>query len=70
MTEQIILIVEDEPTIADNIRFALETEGFKTCWHALGMDVLPLLASQPSDLAGGTQECARTLSRDGRPLAA
>ncbi|WP_246804629.1 response regulator [Desulfosarcina cetonica] len=45
-----ILIVEDEPAIAENIRFALETEGFATRWHALGAAVLPLLASEPIDL--------------------
>ena len=47
---QTILIVEDEPAIAENIRFALETEGFATLWHALGEPVMPLLASQPVDL--------------------
>ena len=45
-----ILLIEDESGIADNIVYALETEGFATCWHALGMDVLPLLASRPIDL--------------------
>lgn len=48
--KQTVLIVEDEPAIADNIRFALETEGFATCWHAMGMDVLPLLAGKTIDL--------------------
>ncbi len=50
MAEQTVLIVEDEPAIAENIRFALETEGFATCWHAMGNDVLPLMADQLIDL--------------------
>ena len=49
-TQQTVLIVEDEPAIAENIRFALETEGFTTCWHAMGSDVLPLLARRSIDL--------------------
>lgn len=44
--KQKILIVEDEPAIADNIRFALETEGFETIWQAIGSDVLRLLEEQ------------------------
>ena len=35
-----ILIVEDEPAIADNIRYALETEGFNTTWVSIGQDGL------------------------------
>ena len=50
MTDQTILIIEDEPAIADNIRFALETEGFETCWHAIGMDAFALLATRKIDL--------------------
>ncbi len=45
-----ILIVEDEPAIADNIKFALETEGFETVWHSCGKDVLALLSDEPVDL--------------------
>ncbi len=45
-----VLIIEDEPAIADNIRFALETEGFATCWHALGTEVISLLAGKTIDL--------------------
>lgn len=41
--KQKILIVEDEPAIADNIKFALEKEGFDTVWHSNGQKVLPLL---------------------------
>jgi two-component system catabolic regulation response regulator CreB len=46
MMKQTILIVEDEPAIADNIRFALETEGFDTIWQAVAANVLTLLQEQ------------------------
>jgi two-component system, OmpR family, catabolic regulation response regulator CreB len=45
-----ILIVEDEPAIADNIVYALETEGFLTRWCATGGEGLAALA-EPFDLA-------------------
>jgi two-component system catabolic regulation response regulator CreB len=35
-----ILVVEDEPAIADNIRYALETEGFEVAWCATGEEAL------------------------------
>ena len=41
-----ILIVEDESAIADNIRFALETEGFDTVWQTVGANVLTLIEEQ------------------------
>ncbi len=41
-----ILIVEDESAIADNIRFALETEGFDTVWQTVGANVLSLIEEQ------------------------
>jgi two-component system catabolic regulation response regulator CreB len=39
-----ILIIEDEPAIADNIVYALETEGFQCRWCATGKDGLAALA--------------------------
>ncbi len=45
-----ILIVEDEPAIAENIRYALETERLQPVWHATGGQVLELLAQTPVDL--------------------
>jgi len=45
-----ILIVEDEQAIADNIQYALETEGFETLCLPSGMPVLPLLIREPIDL--------------------
>ena len=38
-----VLIVEDEPAIADNITFALKKEGFETQWYPCGGDVLKCL---------------------------
>ncbi len=45
-----ILIVEDEPSIAENIRYALQTEGFDTICHFGGRDVVALLARETVDL--------------------
>jgi two-component system catabolic regulation response regulator CreB len=45
-----ILIVEDEPAIADTIQYALETDGFDTMCLSSGLPVLPLLARGPVDL--------------------
>ena len=45
-----ILIVEDEPTIVDNIQYALETEGFETISVFSGTPVIPLLAKETVDL--------------------
>lgn len=46
----VILIVEDEPAIAENIRYALTTEGFDTDWHANGSGVLSAVDSGGVDL--------------------
>jgi two-component system catabolic regulation response regulator CreB len=45
-----ILIVEDEPGIVENIRYALETEGFDTVCHYAGGQVIPLLSARRIDL--------------------
>ena len=45
-----ILIVEDEPAIADNIQYALQTEGFETLCLSSGMPVVELLANGTIDL--------------------
>jgi two-component system, OmpR family, catabolic regulation response regulator CreB len=41
-----ILIIEDEPSIADNIIYALRTEGFEPCYAGTGSDALELLRSE------------------------
>ncbi len=45
-----ILIIEDEPSIAENIRYALTTEGFETVWCSSGYDGLEALRQTPFDL--------------------
>ena len=45
-----ILIVEDEPAIADNIQYVLENEGLDTLLATTGGAVAPLLAAHVIDL--------------------
>jgi two-component system catabolic regulation response regulator CreB len=42
-----ILLVEDEPSIADNIIYALKTEGFAPTWCQTGHDALVRLKQEP-----------------------
>jgi two-component system catabolic regulation response regulator CreB len=46
----VVLIVEDERSIADNLTYALGTEGFVTHWRSLGQDGLALLRERAVDL--------------------
>ncbi len=46
---QHILVVEDEPAIADNITYALKTEGFEPTWCATGAEATDAL--QHKDIA-------------------
>src|SRR5699024_9442106 len=45
-----ILIVEDEPAIADNIVYALRTEGFTPQWVRTGREALEQIHSDPPEL--------------------
>lgn len=45
-----ILIVEDEPGIADTLQYALRTDGFEPAWCATGMAALDQLRTQPPAL--------------------
>jgi two-component system catabolic regulation response regulator CreB len=45
-----ILIIEDEPAIADTIQYALETDGFETRTVSSGLPALPLLSETRFDL--------------------
>lgn len=47
---QRILVVEDEPAIADTITYALRTEGFEVEWCSTGEESLRILAGNPVDL--------------------
>ena len=46
-----ILVVEDEPGIADTIRYALASDGFEPLWCATGAAALDTLRAQPVALA-------------------
>jgi len=45
-----ILVVEDEPSICDNITYALESEGMEPVTAATGADALRLISSESFDL--------------------
>ncbi len=45
-----ILIIEDEPAIADTIQYALETDGFETLHLISGMAVVSVLEKEQIDL--------------------
>lgn len=45
-----ILVVEDEPSIADNVVFALKAEGFGVEWRTLGEEGVQLVAEGGFDL--------------------
>lgn len=49
MTEKrpTVLVVEDEPPIAETIVYALKTEGFAPVWHTTGSEALATLRRQP-----------------------
>ncbi|MEM9398630.1 MAG: two-component system response regulator CreB [Verrucomicrobiota bacterium] len=50
MPKRKILIVEDEPPIAENIAYALQTDGFDTTWCTTGEDALGKIKSESFDL--------------------
>ncbi|HEY2928540.1 two-component system response regulator CreB [Piscinibacter sp.] len=45
-----ILIVEDEPGIADTLQYALRTDGFEPAWVATGEEALAQVRAQPPAL--------------------
>ncbi|MEO8152479.1 MAG: two-component system response regulator CreB [Rhizobacter sp.] len=45
-----VLIVEDEPGIADTLQYALRTEGFDPAWVATGEEALAQVRAQPPAL--------------------
>lgn len=45
-----ILVVEDEAAIAENVVFALQTEGFNVTWKSLGQESLDLVRNNQADL--------------------
>src|SRR5262245_11556701 len=47
MSKPIILVVEDEPAIADAIEYAMESEGFRCLRLTAGAEVVDTLEHQP-----------------------
>ncbi len=45
-----ILIIEDEPSIAENLTYSLETDGFRPRWHMTGAGGLAALREEPAAL--------------------
>ncbi|WP_280153697.1 two-component system response regulator CreB [Piscinibacter sp. XHJ-5] len=50
MAKPRILIVEDEPGIADTLQYALRTDGFEPAWAATGEEALSKFRAQPPAL--------------------
>ena len=47
---QRILIIEDEPSVAENLVYALRTEGFEPVWRETGEEGLQSIREMPPDL--------------------
>jgi len=72
-----ILLVEDEPSIADNIVYALSTEGFEVVWCATGEKAFEAFESNQFELVvldvglpdtNGFDVCKRFRSRSSVPI--
>jgi two-component system catabolic regulation response regulator CreB len=72
-----ILIVEDEPAIADTLVYALKTEGFAPEWRATGHEALAALAAGPFALVildiglpdlSGFEVCKQIRARSAVPV--
>ena len=50
MTKKHILVIEDESSIADNITYALTSEGFTCSWVGIGSEGLAVIKAQHVDL--------------------
>lgn len=49
MTQKLILLVEDEPAIAEALSYALKREGWQVVWHTTASDALVILAQETFD---------------------
>ncbi len=72
-----ILVVEDEPAIADTIVYALRTDGFEPVWRATAREALAVLAERPIALvvldvglpdANGFDVCRELRARGAWPV--
>jgi len=77
MEKPTILVVEDEPAIADAIQYALESEGFRCLRHARGEGVVEALDREPAALVvldiglpdlSGIEVCRRVRQRHDVPI--
>jgi two-component system catabolic regulation response regulator CreB len=77
MDKPTILVVEDEPAIADTIQYALESEGFRCLRLETGSEVVEVLDSQPVALVvldiglpdvSGVEVCRRIRQRHDVPV--
>lgn len=77
MNQPAILVVEDESAIADNITYALRSEGFTALWATTGARALQLLEEQPAALVildiglpdiSGFELCRQIRARWGMPI--
>ncbi len=50
MNAKRILVIEDEPSIADGIVYALETEGFEVTWKSKGLEGMAAFKEEGADL--------------------
>lgn len=48
---QRILVIEDEPSIAETTTYALNTDGFETVWASTGQHAIDIVQQQSFDLA-------------------
>ena len=49
MSTKRILVIEDEPSIADGIVYALETEGFQVTWKSKGLEGMDIFRREGAD---------------------
>jgi two-component system catabolic regulation response regulator CreB len=77
MEKPTILVVEDEPAIADTIQYALESEGFRCLRLEVGSEVVEVLDRQPVALVvldiglpdvSGVEVCRRIRQRHDVPV--
>src|SRR5947208_11346964 len=77
MEKPTILVVEDEPAIADTIQYALESEGFRCLRLETGSEVVEVLDRQPVALVvldiglpdvSGIEVCRRIRQRHDVPV--
>jgi two-component system catabolic regulation response regulator CreB len=72
-----ILLVEDEPSVADTVTFALRSEGFEPAWASTGEEALGILDAQSAALVildvglpdcSGFDLCRRIRKRHSLPV--